>query len=46
MDRINPPTQPGYMLPSSAVIVEPLPLTSELGVFGVFVRYVLEMRLT
>ena len=40
MDRINPPTQLGYMLPSSAVTVEPLPLTSELGVFGVFVRYV------
>ena len=39
MDRIIPPTQLGYMLPSSAVTVKPLPLTSELGVFGVFVRY-------
>ena len=39
MDRINPPTQLGYMLRSSAVSVEPLPLNSELGVFGVFVRY-------
>ena len=39
MDRINPPTQPGFILHSGAVAVEPLPLISELGVFGIFVRY-------
>ena len=39
MDRINPPTQLGFILLSGAVSVEPLPLISELGVFGVFVRY-------
>jgi hypothetical protein len=39
MDRINPPTQPGFILHSGAVTVEPLPLISELGVFGIFVRY-------
>ena len=39
MDRVNPPTQLGFILHSGAVSVEPLPLISELGVFGVFVRY-------
>ena len=46
MDRVNPPTQIGYMLRSSAVTVEPQPLNSELGVFGVFVRYVERERET
>ena len=39
MDRVNPPTQLGFILRSGAVSVEPMPLISELGVFGVFVRY-------
>ena len=38
MDRVNPPTQLGFILHSGAVTVEPLPLISELGVFGIFVR--------
>ena len=42
MERVNPPTQLGYILRSGAVTVEPLPLISELGVFGVFVRYAIE----
>lgn len=38
MDRVNPPPQRGFVLRSGAASVEPLPLISELGVFGVFVR--------
>lgn len=39
MDRVNPPTQLGFILRPGAVSVEPLPLISELGVFGIYVRY-------
>ena len=40
MDRVNPPPQRGFILRPGAVRVEPLPLISELGVFGIFVRYI------
>ena len=43
MDRVNPPPQRGFVLRSGAVRVEPLPLISELGVFGIFVRYALNV---
>ena len=40
MDRVNPPTQVGFILRPDAVSVEKLPLISELGVFGIYVRCV------
>ena len=41
MDKINPPSQLGFILrPSVDDKLHPIPLISELGVFGVFVRYV------
>ena len=40
MDKVNPLTQSGFILPPGATSTKPVQLVSELGIFGVFVRYV------
>ena len=38
MDRINSPIQDGVLLPNNSHNYTEAPITSELGVFGVFMR--------
>ena len=38
MDRVHPPPQQGFILKAGQFTLEPLPLISELGIFGTYVR--------
>jgi len=38
MDRVHPPTQPGFILRAGTSQLQPLSLVSELGILGVYVK--------
>ena len=41
MDKVNPLPQRGFILPPGANSAKPVQIVSELGIFGVFVRYII-----